>query len=385
MASIHPRKLASGNVSWRVMFRVNGAQAQESFRAEKGAVEFASLVDRIGGDAARRILEARRQHVDVPTLKEWTTEYLDPGSGLLTGIEKGTRDEYGRVAERSFLQTLGDMPLNAIEKQDVGRWIEWQERQTPARGNGAPLSAKTIRNYHGLLSSVLQAAVPKYIDANPAHKTRMSAGQKQQAAFLSRAEFAQLLVHIPERWQPLVLFLAGTGMRWGEATALTWGDLDLESSPPTVRVSKAWKRAKGAPLLKHPKTSRSNRTISLWPELIGALGEPGRSDALIFTAARGGMLWSGPFHQRVWQPALDRANAAGMAKRPRLHDLRHTHASWLIAAGAPLPYIQARLGHEKITTTIDTYGGLLPEAHVQMSAMMADTMSGVLPPLMLEA
>ena len=51
--------------------------------------------------------------------------------------------------------------------------------------------------------------------------------------------------------------------------------------------------------------------------------------------------------------------AAGV--RPiRFHDLRHTHVAWLVAGGAPLPHIQARLGHESITTTIDTYGHLLP-------------------------
>jgi integrase len=44
----------------------------------------------------------------------------------------------------------------------------------------------------------------------------------------------------------------------------------------------------------------------------------------------------------------------------RFHDLRHTHVAWLVAGGAPLPHIQARLGHESITTTIDTYGHLLP-------------------------
>jgi integrase len=44
-----------------------------------------------------------------------------------------------------------------------------------------------------------------------------------------------------------------------------------------------------------------------------------------------------------------------------VHDLRHTHAAWLIAEGRPLPSIQARLGHESITTTIDRYGHLMPD------------------------
>ncbi|MDX3849451.1 tyrosine-type recombinase/integrase [Streptomyces sp. AK02-01A] len=49
----------------------------------------------------------------------------------------------------------------------------------------------------------------------------------------------------------------------------------------------------------------------------------------------------------------------GLTKRPRIYDLRHTHASWLIAGKVPLPVIQARLGHESITTTVDRYGHLL--------------------------
>jgi len=60
---------------------------------------------------------------------------------------------------------------------------------------------------------------------------------------------------------------------------------------------------------------------------------------------------------RVWRPALIRAELQGL----RIHDLRHTHTAWLIAAGRPLPSIQWRLGHRSITTTIDRYGHLLPD------------------------
>jgi hypothetical protein len=60
----------------------------------------------------------------------------------------------------------------------------------------------------------------------------------------------------------------------------------------------------------------------------------------------------------VWIKSCVRA---GLDPRPRIHDLRHSHVAWLIAEGAPLPVIQARLGHEKITTTIDTYGHLMPD------------------------
>lgn len=77
--------------------------------------------------------------------------------------------------------------------------------------------------------------------------------------------------------------------------------------------------------------------------------------------------------------ACEAAGLVPIGKRPNIRDLRHTRASWLIHACAPLPFVQARLGDEKITTTVDTYGHLLPDAHLQMTQIMAETMSNVVP------
>ncbi|SKQ12340.1 tyrosine-type recombinase/integrase [Mycobacteroides abscessus] len=68
------------------------------------------------------------------------------------------------------------------------------------------------------------------------------------------------------------------------------------------------------------------------------------------------------FRANVWTPAVERA---GSDPKPRIHDMRHTCASWLIAAGVPLPVIQQHLGHESITTTVNTYG------HLERSSMKA--------------
>lgn len=389
LASVTPRRRSNGTISWRVQYRVDGSMRQESFPDETGAIKFGQLVDRVGGAAARRVLAARASSdAGAPTLAAWTEQYLDPDSGLLTGVDSSTRREYGRIAAKSFLPILGELPVDAIQKADVGRWATWQEQQPSLRRRGQNVSAKTVRNYHALLSSILTAAVEaRHIDANPAHKTRMTRGQKHDGVFLSRSEFATLLHFIPEHYKPLVLLLAGTGARWGEATALDWRDLNLHATPPTIRIHKAWKKSG---ILAHPKTSRSVRTVSLWPELVDALGTPGQGKALMFTGPEGvGRVWPGRFRSSVWMQATalamdeDACAAAGLepiAKRPRVHDLRHTHASWLIAAGMPLPYVQARLGHESITTTINVYGHLLPDAHVAMSEVMADTMSAVLAP-----
>jgi integrase len=58
------------------------------------------------------------------------------------------------------------------------------------------------------------------------------------------------------------------------------------------------------------------------------------------------------------------------------HDLRHTHAAWLISANVPLPVIQQRLGHESIQITVDVYGGLLVQAHEVADAAIEAALSG---------
>ncbi|MCI2958267.1 site-specific integrase [Agromyces atrinae] len=370
-----------------MQFRIDGRMTQETFEIEKGAREFGALVDRVGGKAARAVLAARRNKgAETPTLREFTHRYLDLGSGLLTGIEPGTRAGYVVIAEKSFLKVLGDYPIDAIEKSDVGKWVAWQEAQPSSRRKGELMAAKTVKNYHALLSSVMGAAVEEKLRLdNPAFKTRLSSGVRRSGVFLSVAEFETIAHFLPERYKSIVLFLAGTGARWGEATAITWADLNLDAETPTVRIDKAWKKsASGPPVLKHPKSKRANRTISLWPELVDTLGVPGSPGELVFAGPlSGNHLWSGPFRSRVWLPTLERARdrdqcaAAGLTvveKTPTVHDLRHTHASWLIAGGAPLPYVQARLGHENITTTVNTYGHLQPDAHVMMAGMMSSTM-----------
>lgn len=102
------------------------------------------------------------------------------------------------------------------------------------------MSSKTVKNYHALLSAVLRSAVGEGLRPdNPAYKVRITRGVRQEAVFLSPSEVDTLMHFIPERYQRFILFLVGTGLRWGEATALTWGDVNLAGSPPTVRVTRA--------------------------------------------------------------------------------------------------------------------------------------------------
>ncbi len=397
MASITPVRRSSG-YAWRVQARdADRRMRQETFygedatKVEVAARAFARLVDRLGIAEASRIRDARsaQSGTGTPTLAEWVDSYLDRDTGQLSGVTDGTRHAYRRMADATILPTLGELPINEITDDDVRRWISGLERRLTSRGT--PYTSKTIRNHQGLLSQMLAAAETKGLrTGNPARSVPITRTRRGQMMVLTQTEFATLLHFIAEPWRPLVMWLAGTGMRWGEATALTWGDIDRDARPMLVRVDKAWKKPQTGQgrTLGPPKSAAGERTIGVPDELVHALGTPKRGNALVFSTDKGTPLWSGSFYPRVWQPALDAANdaetcaGAGLipiGKRPRVHDCRHSHASWLIAQGRPLPYIQRRLGHEKITTTIGTYGHLMPDAQQGDADAVALMMAGVLP------
>jgi integrase len=381
-----------GTTTFRVQYRLHGKMMQDSFgdagksysRNSQEAKEYCDKLNSKKTDderyEVRKVLYQRRNNLaGVPTLADFTASYLDPNSGLVTGIQPGTRHGYESIARNSFLVILGEYPLDAIQKSDVGKWVAWQEQQPSAARKGQLIAAKTVRNYHALLSNIFKAAIEQgYRPDNPARKTRISAGVAREPVFLSREEFSRLYDAVDPYYQPLVAFLVGSQTRWSEATALTWGDVNTDTTPPTVRINKAWKKNPGGtPVLDVPKSKKGRRTISLWPELVDMLGERGPGDQLVFRSKRArGKVWYSSFNRNIWGNAVRDSH---LGRRPNIHDLRHTGASWLIADGQPLPFIQERLGHENITTTIGVYGHLLPDAHTRMSASLQFTMSNVLP------
>jgi integrase len=390
MPSVNTRVTSSGRTVYFVRTRnARNEQTSERFDTKREAETFAKRVERVGGPAA--IAErARRDRADsdyVPTLAEWLPQHIEQ----LTGVTDRTRLDYAAMAARTWLPILGDYALDSIDRAAVAKAINALE----AKG----LKAKSIHNAHGLLSAVMgSAVVAEHIGTNPCHKMRLPrVGEvgRQDERFLTHDEFYRLLSQIPDAHKPLVVTMFGTGLRWSEVTALQVRDV-IPGDPPTLRVTKAWKSTPGRSReIGPPKSTKSRRTVMLAAQVIEALAplldRPG--DSLLFVAPRGGPIYHGWWRARVWVPACQRAGLASPkveGKRyvydgPRIHDARHTHASWLIEQGATLEMVQDQLGHESILTTRKVYGALQPAMKAQLAEASTRAMAMGAPPRELEA
>jgi integrase len=173
-----------------------------------------------------------------------------------------------------------------------------------------------------------------------------------------------------------------SGLRQGEALGLWWEDIDLRAGH--LRVRRALQRQRGGGLvLTAPKTARSKKTIPLPRQLVHALEDhQGRQDKERVAA---GSLWRGSpcvFTTPVGTPIDPRNDyrafkkLLGKAGLPpvRLHDLRHTAASLLVAQSVPPRVVMEILGHSQIALTMNTYSHVAPEASREAADRMAKTL-----------
>ena len=369
MASIRERVARDGTVTHTVLFRHDGKQRSKPFDTARGAKKFAGLVDKLGADEALTIYDLRTDATaDVAILADWARTYIEN----LTGVTAGTRKRYELMVAKQ-MPNLAPLPLDAVTPAAISKWVNGMSREG--------LAGKTIANRHGFLSGVMKAAVRAgHVPANPCDGTRIPKTERGEMVFLTGQEFATFLAHVRPDSQDLVSILPATGLRWGEATALQARDIDIEHA--TLTVSRAWKWTDSKDhVLGPPKTQRSRRTIALPRQAVEVLErriEGLASEDFIFTNSAG-RPWRGPrFHTAVWQPAA-RAAQATLGKKPRIHDMRHTCASWMIRAGVSLPVIQRHLGHESITTTVDRYGHLEPAQLALAAAALSEALVFALP------
>lgn len=418
MASIVPRPKKSGEITYQVKWRQDGEWQTENFGGDEGAVQadqFKSLVEAHGNKwpfgwvRGQGFIEPEEHADDVPLLV-WAHRYVD----RLTGVERRTKKDYARDVDNhlggflhtgrdgverrygALVHTLRDgrvLPATVcnVTEDDIQDWVRVQEEPIKDLADETVVlrrkaSPKSIANRHGLLFCIFQAAVdaPQPLRAaNPCGKTRLPRTDdetEEEMVFLEHDEYARISAEMrlkDPKAADLCDFLVGTGLRWGEITALQTRDVNMRRK--TVSIQRAWRRQEDNTFaVGPPKTRKARRVLALSEgqmELLRFHMKGRQPEDWIFRGRDGAAWRHSNFYNRKWKPALQEAIKKGLTKRPRLHDLRHSHVSWLIAANIPLPAIQVRLGHESITTTVDRYGHLVLALDGEITAAVEAAMA----------
>jgi integrase len=154
---------------------------------------------------------------------------------------------------------------------------------------------------------------------------------------------------------PLVVFCVGTGVRPEEAFGADWTAIDLRAGVFTVRRAFAKGRLKT-----YTKTERSRRRVPLRAKVVAALQTLPDREGIVFPSAGGGRIEINNFRSREWVPAL---KAAGIEHR-RIYDMRHTFATWSLAAGMSIFTLARRMG-TSVQMIDKTYGHLAQDAEDQ--------------------
>ena len=382
MASVS-KQSNTHSTTWRVKWRQDGKQTSASFETKEGADRFKANIDQFGPVEAIRIQAAEDELSKTLTVTEYLGEYIDG----LTGNQPATVNRYKSYLSRDITPSFGSLPLTAVTEDTIGRWVQKMAKPVKVEVDGKTVlktpARKTIQNKHAFLSGAFKAAVKKGLMlSNPCDGRRLPETAVTEKVFLTPEEFALLRDKLPtQRWKDFATFLVLTGLRFSEATALTPDDIDVVKK--TCRVYKAWKysTARKDLVIGRPKTKKGVRTISLPDAALQVLdlSQP----EWLFTNNAGSPVRAQEFYNLAWKPARDAAMEAGLKKRPRVHDLRHTHVSWLIEDHVPLPVIQQRLGHESIKTTVDVYGHL-DQRSDQAAAMILDDKIRTVPQAQIE-
>jgi len=260
------------------------------------------------------------------------------------------------------------------------------------------LSPRTIATYLSLLGTVCNAAVDDgYLDRSPlttpGRRRRRPAALVEHAAepspprmiWLTRPQVHGLADAIDPRYRGLVILATHTGARWSELTTLHWIDVRTNyplddgaiSGPGRLRIRPPTPiDQEEDPASRRRSRPRSGgRTVALDHDAVNALHAhrdlvDGRARDLVFTSPGGTRGPGGPLSSanfaRVWQRALASAGleqGGPDQQRPRFHDLRHTHAVWLLAQQAPIGAIAKRLGHANPVVTMRMYQLAATEVH----------------------
>lgn len=381
MASIRTRTSAAGVTTYAVLFRRGTRQTSETFvnlKGDRSAEWFKGLVELLGPDKALAELNGGDQ-AHALTVDELAEKFFEWKKG---DVDARTIDDYRRDYDNWIKPTLGHRRADGVDELDVQKWVD---------GMTGRLEPKSVGDRHMILHSMFKfgcAKVRRLVDHNPCTETQMPKRTKKPPKGMPLpAWFA--IRETCRKPEPdaldLAEFIVGVGWRFSEATALTVAmveeytdqdgtDLVVATMRKVTRKGQSVDAAKSYAGFRRSKIPDPAAGIVL-RRIVGK-----GPDDLVFTNSQGGKWFQQNFLNRTWPRMLRLAGLDDTpGKRYTPHHLRHTQPMVLNRAGATMPEMQRRMGHESINTTINVYGGLIDDISNETLANMSTILSGQKP------
>jgi integrase len=319
-------------------------------------------------------------------LRAFLDKWLKTSATTMSPAALSTCEKHVRLWIRP---SLGDVLLCDLERspelieQAQTSWLA-EKRKDGRKGTVTPGFVRSLRST--LNTALNRAKKLRLLSVNPCEFVDPPRCEREEMRSLSPDQVQEYLSAFDRTEIAAAIAIAiGSGCRRGELLALRWSDVNLEQG--TLRIARSLerltvrspKRARYELRFKEPKTKRSRRTVSLPPFVISRLRRHRLEQAERFMFAGAGR----PTDDTLlferdglpWNPntfGLTFARIVREAKLPkvRLHDLRHSFASLLLAGGADLKTVSTALGHSTIAVTADTYAHVSPAMLKDAAALL---------------
>lgn len=318
---------------------------------------------------------------------------------LLPHGERGAMEKKAQVGQdtmRLVYQGKGVSKTTA-EKVSAAAGLACSKAFTEHRKENGKLSGNSVLHYHAMLSSVFKKGVQwGLIAENPCTRAEHPKAAEIDVQTLGEEDIARLLAALadaPPQFSVIVQLALLTGARRGEICGLRWSDIDFEQA--TIAINRTVQYIPGIGIVFNaPKTKRSRRCIKIGADCVALLKEyslyqkaerlkVGTAWARRITVEGGKTVendllftkWNGePMDPKTVTSWFPEFLAEHDLPAVHFHSLRHTNASLLIAAHAPITTVSARLGHAQTSTTLNIYADAIQSA----DAAAADALEGVI-------
>ena len=336
------------NGKWFAKFYYTNWQGIKKQKWKRG---FATKKEALGFE--RDFLEKQSANPDM-TFQNLYEIYMED---MAARLKQSTLLTKKTVLQTHILPFFGSKPINEIKASDVRRW---QAKLMSSPNNYSQTYLKKINTE---LNSIINYAKRFYdLNTNPCGKAgTIGKAKAEEMDYWTYDEYIAFREGVKDKPLSYICFevLYWTGMREGELLALSPADIDFDNK--LISINRTYQRIGGKDVFTSPKTRKSKRKIPIPDFLCQELSDYIQSRYMLDADER---LF--PVTKSYLSHEMIRGCKNTGVKKIRIHDIRHSHASLLINQGCDALMLADRLGHEKVSTTLNTYSHLFPHKQQEL-------------------